>query len=256
MSVQETVDMKMKIYTGCISDRGNYREKNQDRAVCCRRVGGRKAPLAVACVCDGIGSLEQSEISSEMVTNGIKRWFAENESYYPGVLGEAELAEDLEDTIRELNELVYEYQLNNGIEIGCTMSALLLTERVYHIFHVGDSRIYRVRKALCQLTRDETSVYERDGKERSLLMNYIGKAKELWLNRLEGTLEGSDLFLLGSDGLFKMLGDEDVAGLERRLTSDRHVRKVCKDLVKSVLKRGERDNVSCILINAVFGKRR
>lgn len=248
--------MKMKIYTGCISDKGNYREKNQDRAVCCCREGGRKAPLAVACVCDGIGSLKQSEISAEMMTNGIRRWFAGNEAYYPGVMGEAQLAEDLEETIRELNELVYEYQLNNGIEIGCTMSALLLTESVYYIFHVGDSRIYRVREALCQLTRDETSVYERDGRERSVLKNYIGRSRKLWLNRLEGGLEGKDLFLLGSDGLFKMLGDEDVAGLAGRLTSDRRVQKACKSLVETVLKRGERDNVSCVLVNAVFGKRK
>lgn len=243
----------MKIYMGCISDKGNYREENQDRAVCHCRGGGRNL-LAAACVCDGIGSFEQSEIAAEMMTEGITRWFDGIGAYYPDVMGEDALMEDLEVTIRELNELVYVYRMDSGIDIGCTMSLLLLTERAYHIFHVGDSRIFRVEKRLCQLTRDEVSVEEKDGRVKSRLANYIGKARELWMNKLEGAMEEKNLFLLGSDGLFKKLRDEDVAGLADRLKSNRRVQKVCRSLVELVLERGEKDNVSCILVNAVSGK--
>ena len=191
--------------------------------------------LAAACVCDGIGSFEQSEIAAEMMTDGIRRWFEGIEAYYPDIMGQAELTEDLEATIRELNELIYEYRRYKRIDIGCIMSVLLLTERAYHIFYVGDSRIFRVQGALYQLTRDEISMEEKNGRGKSRLANYIGKAKELWMNKLEGSLNAKKLFLLGSDGLFKRLKDEDVTEIAGSLKSDRHVQRACKHLAGLVL---------------------
>lgn len=237
----------MKAFVGCISDKGNYREKNQDRAVCHIR-RKHKSVLAVACVCDGIGSFEQSEIASEMMTSGITRWFRGIENYYPESMGEESLVEDLEVTIRELNELVCCYRMDNGIDIGCTMSLMLLVEQNYHIFHVGDSRIYCVRDALYQITRDEVAMSEHNGKVKTRLANYIGKSKELWMNRLSGTVEEKDTYLLGSDGLFKQLVYEDIGCYSGRIKNDRKARKVCEELLETVLKRGERDNVSCILV--------
>lgn len=237
----------MKAFVGCISDKGNYREKNQDRAVCHIK-RNKKSVLAVACVCDGIGSFEQSEIASEMMAAGITRWFRGIEEYYPKSMDEDALVEDLEVTIRELNELVCRYRLENGIDIGCTMSVMLLVERNYHIFHVGDSRIYCVRDALYQITRDEVSLSEVNGKVKTRLANYIGKTKELWMNRLSGTVDCKDIYLLGSDGLFKQLIYEDIEGYFGRIRNDNKAQKVCKGLLETVLARGERDNVSCILI--------
>ena len=157
--------------------------------------------------------------------------------------------EDLEVTIRELNELVCCYRMDNGIDIGCTMSLMLLVEQNYHIFHVGDSRIYCVRDALYQITRDEVAMSEKNGKVKTRLANYIGKSKELWMNRLSGTVEEKDIYLLGSDGLFKQLVYEDIGCYSGRIKNDRKARKVCEELLETVLKRGERDNVSCILVS-------
>lgn len=246
-------DVDMKIYAGCITDRGNYRDKNQDRVVC-RCISRKQSTLAAACVCDGIGSFEKSELAAEMVTAGITHWFEGVREYYPNVMTEEELVEDLDVTIRELNELVYDFRREKGTDIGRTMSVLLLVNRNYYIFHVGDSRIYRTKDRLCQITRDEVSMGERDGKIKPLLANYIGKSRELWLNRFNGSIEGGELFLMGSDGLYKKLTGEDVAGLGSCIKSNRRAQKACENLLERVLKRGERDNISCILLNVVSGR--
>lgn len=246
-------DVNMKIYTGCITDKGNYRDKNQDR-VMCRCIRHKQSTLAVVCVCDGIGSFERSEIAAEMIASGITDWFEGVKEYYPNVIAEKELAEDLDVTIRELNELVYDFRREKGMDIGCTMSVLLLVNENYYIFHVGDSRIYRTKDGLCQITRDEVAMGERDGKIKPRLSNYIGKSRELWLNSFNGSIEGRELFLAGSDGLFKKLIEEDVAGLESFIKSNRRAQKACENLLERVLKRGERDNISCILLNVVPGK--
>lgn len=238
----------MKAFVGCISDKGNYRTKNQDRAICLIR-RKKKSVLAVACVCDGIGSFEQSEIASEMMTAGITRWFRRIENDYPESIGEEYLAKDLGMAIRELNGLVCSYRTENGIDIGCTMSLMLLVEQNYYIYHVGDSRIYCVRDALYQMTRDEVAMSESHGKVKTRLANYIGKSRELWMNRMSGTVEEKDIYLLGSDGLFKRLVYEDIGGYFGRIKNDRKAQKVCKALSDIVLERGERDNVSCVLIS-------
>lgn len=238
----------MKVYVGCISDKGNYRTKNQDRAICHIR-RKKKSVLTVACVCDGIGSFEQSEIAAEMMTAGITRWFHGIVDYYPESMGEDAILEDLEVTIRELNELVCSYRLDNRIDIGCTMSLMLLVEQKYYIFHVGDSRIYCVRNAFYQITRDEVVMRESNGKVKPSLTNYIGRTKELWMNRLSGSVEENDIYLLGSDGLFKQLVYEDVSGYINRIKNDRKAQRACESLLVTVLERGERDNVSCILIS-------
>ena len=85
------------------------------------------------------------------------------------------------------------------------MSLLLLVGRRYYVFHAGDSRIYLVQDAMRQITRDEVVMKASDGRVKPRLANYVGKAKELWMNRIMGELDGKGAFLLGSDGLFKRL---------------------------------------------------
>lgn len=239
----------MKAYVGCITDRGNYREKNQDRVVC-HISAARKNLLAAACVCDGIGSFEYSEIAAEMMTSGITRWFQGVKGYYPAVMDAGAMVEDFEVTIRELNELVYTYRMDKGTDIGCTMSALLLIDQNYYVFHVGDSRIYLVRENMRQITRDEVAMREVHGHVKPQLANYIGKSRELWVNKFGGAVREKDAFLLGSDGLFRQLTYEDIAEALSRVKSSRRAQKACERLLKVVLERGERDNVSCALVYA------
>lgn len=237
----------MKVFAGFITDRGNYREKNQDRATC-RLKRSKKGLLAVGCVCDGIGSFARSEVASEMMIAGIDRWFEGIEDYFPDRITEETLLEDLELTIRELNELVFSYYMQGGEQIGCTMSLFLLVNEKYHAFHVGDSRICCVRDSIEQITRDEVSMVESHGKVKSRLANYIGKKKELWMNKFSGTVREKDIYLLGSDGLFKRLEYEDVRAAAKKIRNDKSARKASEKLLKRVLERGERDNISCVLL--------
>ena len=107
----------MRKYAGCLSVKGNYRKKNQDRA-CCLSSSKKGILFAVGCVCDGIGSFAQSEIAAEMIRVGLERWFLGMEPLYPENIDEESLIDDLDMTIRELNELIWIYRKENGIDIG------------------------------------------------------------------------------------------------------------------------------------------
>ena len=64
----------------------------------------------MGCVCDGIGSFAQSEIAAEMIQVGIERWFLGMEPLYPENIDEESLLDDLDMTIRELNECEFPYK--------------------------------------------------------------------------------------------------------------------------------------------------
>lgn len=235
------------IFAGTQSITGNYREKNQDRIVCLLTRKNTAENFGVACVCDGIGSFAESEIAAQLVTDGIALWYEGKKRNYRQNT-EEELVMDLENTLQELNELVYEYQQENEIKIGCTMSLVLLIGKKYYIFHVGDSRICLVRQEIYQLTLDEVRQYSKDRKIKSYLANYIGKRKELWMNKGTGKLPEDGILVLGSDGFFEKLKEDDFWEVRKMRCSDNNMKKAAEKLIAKVLERGERDNVSCILL--------
>ena len=222
----------MRKYAGCLSVKGNYRKKNQDRA-CCLSSSKKGILFAVGCVCDGIGSFAQSEIAAEMIRVGIERWFLGMEPLYPENIDEESLIDDLDMTIRELNELIWIYR-----------------NEKYHVFHVGDSKILLIDDCVSQITKDEVSVVERDGKLKTLLANFMGKVEELWMNQSSGSLVPGETFLVGSDGLFKRLREDILFDVIRRknVQSDTEAEDVLKYLIRNVMEMGEKDNISGVLV--------
>ena len=236
-----------EIIVGCATDKGMVRKKNQDRIVC-YAAHITQGILAVACVCDGVGSYEYSEIASEIVTGGVTLWFQGVTDRRLKDLTEQELTEDFCATIRELNEIVWERRKQEQIEIGCTMSALLVVNDHYYIFHVGDSRICFVGDRLYPLTRDEVAFSEEHGKVKRKLSNCVGKDRELWLNRLSGSIQPGDALILGSDGLFKKLDENRVQERVQKLSTNAQARSLCLEWIREVEGKGERDNISCGII--------
>ena len=242
-------DVDMKIYAGCITDRGNYRDKNQDRVVC-RCISRKQSALAAACVCDGIGSFEKSELAAEMVTAGITHWFEGVREYYPNVMTEEELVEDLDVTIRELNELVYDFRREKGTDIGCTMSVLLLVNRNYYIFHVGDSRIYRMNgtgrrgreraktaEAVC-LTKDHA-------RGKHVLTKCVGSFGYERPDFCMGRIGNGQALLLCSDGLSNVVNEQEMLYEVIHGGAPEHC---CQRLLDIALGRGAPDNVTVVLV--------
>jgi hypothetical protein len=91
----------------------------------------------------------------------------------------------------------------------CTLSAMVLKNRQAHLFHIGDSRIYRVSgSGLDQLTQDHRVVL-------SSVENYLGRALGMARNveidyRMVDLAQG-DVFVLATDGVFEFASPEFIA---------------------------------------------
>lgn len=228
---------------------GNVREENQD-AVVLRTKEQKGQYFCVLAVCDGIGGLEHGELASGIAVQAINEWF----DFVSGWIDfdnmeEAVLYAHLKDLAEECNTQVRECQLEKNIRTGSTMSLLMIFRKKYYIIQVGDSRAYRYRKnELEQLTVDASVSRLRNGVMKNYLDNYLGKQDGLWFTEKSGTVEGEDIFLVCSDGFYHNLLTADIAEVEKKMKKPEQITKVCEQLIKKMLFRGEKDNITLGMI--------
>lgn len=241
------------LITGSYTDRGNYRENNED-AIFCRVLEKSLGAFALGAVCDGIGGLDGGEISSGYVIKAVSDWFEQISGWLDPMTADPEIIfSHLKDGAEEWNEGLFDYIRSLGIRSGTTLSALMLIRNRYYILNVGDSRIYRYspEDGLCQLTVDSSVAVMIDGRMRSLLDNFMGKSRELRFISNYGEVRGGELFLVASDGFYHRLTETDAADIYEALSDGRCANEVCAEAVYRMLDRGERDNIS---VGVIFNK--
>lgn len=91
-------------------------------------------------VCDGIGGWDRGEVASQLVGQGLARYFRQHPTSY---VNEEYLTEALNYAYLALAEYLQHNPLVN--KLGTTLALLHLDERGATVAHVGDSRVYHLR---------------------------------------------------------------------------------------------------------------
>ncbi|MFC1791480.1 protein phosphatase 2C domain-containing protein [Gemmatimonadota bacterium] len=143
--------------------------------------------------------------------------------------------------------------------MGATVTALAVFSDTLVLAHVGDSRAYQLRGGeLRQLSTDHTFVGEmvarghltreeaRVHDHRHLLLQAVGAKAILDIQTLIQGSEGGDRFLLCSDGLHDMIGEEEMAEI---LAGDSDPSTQCQALVDAALSQGGYDNITVIVLH-------
>lgn len=241
----------MKLFEGFYSDIGTTRKVNQDSIVC-RKLEQKKNSFAVVAVCDGIGGLERGEVASEIISECINETFEQITEWIEIDSANSDvIILHIKDAVDEANERLYNYRIANGVQMGTTMSLLIIIRDMYYIIQVGDSRTYLYRDGfLQQLTVDASVSMMINGKMKAYLDNYMGKDINVWYTISEGMVMPEDLFIVCCDGFYHQLKTEDLIFNRREFYSVERANKKCKELVHEMMKRGERDNISVGMIYA------
>jgi protein phosphatase len=87
-----------------------------------------------------------------------------------------------------------------------TLSVLVVHGRSFHIAHVGDSRIYRLRGAHAECMTADHVWPRRD--MRHVLRRAVGLDHHLVVDCSSGDLEPGDRFVMVTDGVWEVLGDD------------------------------------------------
>ena len=223
------------------TDPGRRRRRNEDAFVV--------APPLFA-VADGMGGAQAGEVAARLATAAFREYHEADD-----LAGEERVAA----IIQEANRRIYERaRVDTDVSgMGTTVTAALVEGARIVIGHVGDSRAYRLRGGtLEQLTDDHSLVADlvRGGRispeeaethpQRSVITRALGTDPAVDVDSLSVDAEPGDLYLICSDGLTTMLGDEEILAILKRAKSLEHAG---KDLVKAANRRGGEDNVTVVL---------
>ena len=185
---------------------------------------------AVAIIADGLSCGEQAEKASQTaVTEFIGEYLDTPETWTVKV-----------SAARVLNALNRWFCHHDGM--ATTVSAIIAKGRTAHVFHVGDTRVYRYRNGdLEQLTRDH--------RRQTMLTNALGMEPDLEVDYLAEDLAQGDIFILTTDGVHDVLGFQH---LRRRVSSGiaryDSLEDTARQVVDSALEEGSDDNLSCLLV--------
>lgn len=125
-----------------------------------------------------------------------------------------------------------------------TFSAVVLRAQSAHLFHVGDSRVWRWRQgALEPLTLDHAT---RLGAGKTYLTRALGMAHQVEIDYRVCDVAAGDVFLLSSDGVHEFLSPPRLKRLLNDAAADPQA--CCERLLDAALEAGSDDNLSCQLL--------
>lgn len=246
----------MRYLAAYYTDKGIRKTVNQDSLLTGRaNYDGQEAVLAV--ICDGMGGLKSGELASAEVIGCFRHWFeqcfrtlAEQEEpeYFEDVLYDSweMLLQKAHQNIRELGS-------SQGIQLGTTATAMLLWQGNYYIAHVGDCRIYEIKDRPLQLTRDQVQAeLSREGRENVLLQG-IGASKTVRPVYHSGEVKEDAVYLLCTDGFRHKVSEQELydAFAPEGLPDEEKMVRRGEEIAGLVMERGERDNLSVILVRTV-----
>ena len=213
------------------TDRGLVRAENQDAFVCAEAAG-------FFCVADGMGGGEGGALASRWTCDALAAVWADTEGQ-PLAARETRLGEALQS----VNGRIRAHARQQGYRVmGTTVAALLRAPEEgarARIFHVGDTRIYRLRHGRLQARSNPLT---------HVLTRAVGtelRARPDWKTV---DLQRGDRFLICSDGVHDMLSDADLAVLLKGASSPRVA---VARIEASVRHAGAGDNYTLVCADAV-----
>ena len=240
-----------------LTDIGLRRRNNEDAIAW-------DAELGLALVADGVGGHNGGEVASSTAVRSIKSDLHSAlriASAQTGLAATGSRAALVQELIRRANQRIASMAARDPKlhGMGATLALTLLVDDQVVVANVGDSRVYRLRcAALEQLTRDHlltqellqndhlTAEQAQASGNRNMLSRALGMAGGLEVDLAQHPAESGDLYLLCSDGLTGMIGDQELAALLNDPAAD--LRELAHQAVELAKRRGGRDNISIVLM--------
>lgn len=243
--------MPIDVRWGSASHQGRVRDHNEDAVL---------AGPDVFAVADGMGGHAAGEVASALTVAAL----AAVEDLAGAADPVAHLVAVLERANAEIRRRAERDPSRAGM--GATVAGLALAAdaRVV-VFHLGDSRVYRLRHGqLRRLTEDHSVVGElvRHGElteeeagrhpHRNVVTRALGVAEAIDPVVVALPVEPGDCFLVASDGLTDEVDADQIRALLHRPDPVEHR---ARALLDAALRGGGRDNVSVVVV-AIAGRHR
>ena len=233
----------MKISSGQYSDKGR-KEINQDfHGLYIPREPQLSAKGIAIALADGISASDVSQVASESaVTSFLEDYYCTSDAWSVKTSAERVLVATNSWLYSQTQQSQGRYDKDRGYV--CTFSAMVFKSTTAHIFHVGDTRIYRVHaNALEQLTTDHRIAVSPG---QSYLSRALGVDSQLDIDYRTFQLEAGELFLLATDGVYEHVSAAFVIAAIAGNADDLNA--AARVIVEEALRAGSADNLTAQIV--------
>src|SRR6185503_1507208 len=193
--------------------------------------------IAVA-LADGIGSSEVSQVAAEFAVMAfLDDYYSTAETWSVKKSADRVLAAANSWLHSRTYDSSYRYEKDRGYV--CTLSGLVLKGATAHLFHVGDTRVYRLQgNSLEQLTQDH--------RVQSFLSRAVGFNPQIEIDYHALEVERGDVFVLATDGVYEHV---DAAFVARAICEGPgDLDDAARMIVAEAYRRGSTDNLTVQIV--------
>ncbi len=252
----------MNFIVSARTDVGLIKSTNQD-SLSMRVVNTTQGRMVFAVLCDGMGGLEKGEVASASVIRAFDNWFHnELPVLCLAPIEDSAIREQWNKIVTEQNNTIKSYGACQGVKLGTTVVAMLLTQTCYYILNVGDSRAYEISDTIKQITADQTFVAReialgnmteeeaRRDERRNVLLQCVGASDDVYPDMFFGETHVNAVYMLCSDGFrHEISADEIYEKLNPNVLLDENMMNThSEELIELNKARKERDNISVALV--------
>lgn len=232
---------KLQICLAQSSDKG-VKQQNEDFYGAYLPEDSTLDSKGIACaIADGMGSCANArEASEHCVKSFLSDYFSTPETW------------SVKSSGAKVLTAINNWLLSNGDKdhsngMVTTFSALVLKSTTAHIFHVGDSRIYRYRPTehsgdFEQLTTDHRVWISN---EKNYLSRAMGIDLHLDIDYKTLAIQTDDIFIMTTDGVHDYLSD---AQLKQHMQTSASLEVIADKIIQHALDQKSHDNVTCQLV--------
>lgn len=237
------------------TDKGNVRENNEDYFY----ISNSLDEVQLYILADGMGGYNGGEIASKLAVQTAKNYIENN--FKDIEKDKDSIIQLLASSMEYANMVVYE-KSKEAPELqgmGTTLEICLIYNNKAYIGHIGDSRIYRVRKQFIRkLTQDHSYVQKlvKEGTitkeqaehhpQKNMLMKALGCNAFVEPDVMVKGFLKDDIIIMCSDGLSNMVDQETIYEM-----ASKNIEQATKDLVQLAKDRGGYDNITVVIIRNI-----
>ena len=237
------------------SDKGKVREMNQDYFYISNSID----EVQIYILADGMGGYNGGEIASKLAVQSAKSYIEDN---FKQIKKDREsIIKLVKDSMEYANMVVYEKAKGNQElqGMGTTLEIALIHNNKVYIGHIGDSRIYRIRKEFIRkLTQDHSYVQKlvKDGTitkeqadhhpQKNMLMKALGCNIFAEPDVMVKGFLKDDILIMCSDGLSNLVDQEIIYQ-----KASENIEQATKDLVSLANDNGGYDNITVVIIKNI-----
>jgi serine/threonine protein phosphatase PrpC len=244
------------------TDIGTVKATNQD-SLHVKTINTSQGRMVFAIMCDGMGGLAKGEVASATVVKAFMDWSVTSlPALCNAPLEDTVIRAQWEQIITRENERIKAYGASQGVRLGTTVVAMLLTQNRYYILNVGDTRAYEIVSGLRQITADQTFVAREVAlgnmtpeqaavdSRRSVLLQCVGASDSVYPDMFFGDVQTNATYMLCTDGFrHEITPDEIFEKFRPEANYDQNMmNQNALSLIELNKYRNERDNISVILV--------